>query len=136
MSKHDPDTNPDGTPAAEIIEAARRDARRRHPAGRRFVTSGLLAVGILAAVPGVASASPVLVPTGADANAASQAAHARYNHPDIDPAKQRPTCTHGQVMVGATCEEPWLTDQRLSGNGDLGPWGVGILAAFALIGLA
>lgn len=60
MSKHRDSTHPDGTPAGELIEQAREETKRRHPAGRRFVTSGLLAVGILAAVPaGIASARPV-----------------------------------------------------------------------------
>lgn len=60
MSKHRDSTNPEGTPAAEIIEEAREATKRRHPAGRRYVASGLLTVGILAAIPaGAASARPV-----------------------------------------------------------------------------
>lgn len=123
MSKHRPETNPDGITAEELIEEARQNAKRRHPAGRRFVASGLLAVGVLAAVPAtVAQAAPATT---------SDVAHSRLIHPDTDPARQPLICPRGTELVGASC----LTREPAYPSDTLGSYGVAGLALLGLLAL-
>jgi hypothetical protein len=115
MGKHSLTTNPDGISPAPLVDAGRARSRRNHPAGRRLLTAGALAVGIVAAGTGVASAAP---------SQASTDAHARYNHADLGPQPE---------PCGIQCEAPKINQADEDAASGAAAFGIPAIFVIGLI---